>query len=457
MTLFFGDRIKQATATTGTGSITLGSAETGYQTFSAAGMADTEETRYLIEDGDAWEIGKGTLSSSGTVLSRTLTSSSTGSLLNLSGSALVMCTPSSEDIVMWQAQWPEASTAVAIGEDAGRDGTPTGSTFVGKRAGLAGPSGSFNTFLGYSAGSSFTGPYNYSTLIGGFANSTSTGNNFQTCVGYDSKCGNGSVSVGYNAGRTANNYHVSIGYSAASATNSGNSSKVSVGALSGSNTGDYTVSIGYGAHRYSSGNRSVAIGYNTLAAYTGSTTDGNNVVIGYQALQFPSNCYENVAIGRQAGWYGNFSGSNTSNIGAFSYPSSASASNEFTLGNSSTTSLRCNDTSISTLSDERDKTDIQDLNYGLDFINDVRPVKFTWNRRDGSMGARRDIGFIAQELYDVEIDHSSTSDTRLAMWLNPEKMEARPQAMFPILVKAVQELSQKCDALEARIAELEGA
>jgi hypothetical protein len=73
------------------------------------------------------------------------------------------------------------------------------------------------------------------------------------------------------------------------------------------------------------------------------------------------------------------------------------------------------------------------------------------------MGARRDIGFIAQELYDVEIDHSSTSDTRLAMWLNPEKMEARPQAMFPILVKAVQELSQKCDALEARIAELEGA
>ena len=97
------------------------------------------------------------------------------------------------------------------------------------------------------------------------------------------------------------------------------------------------------------------------------------------------------------------------------------------------------------------------MNYGLDFINDVRPVKFTWNRRDGSMAAKRDIGFIAQELYDVEIDHSSASDTRLAVWSNPERMEARPHAMFPILVKAVQELSQKCDALEARIAELEGA
>ena len=457
MTLFFGDRIKQATATTGTGSITLGSAETGYQTFSAAGMADSEETRYLIEDGDAWEIGKGQLSSSGTVLSRTLTSSSTGSLLNLSGSALVMCTPSSEDIVMWQTEWPEASQVVVIGENAGRDGTPAGSTFVGYNAGVSGPDSSYNTFVGSQAGESYSGPYAYSTLIGARANYTSSGNNFQTCVGYNSKCGTGSVSVGYNAGRASNLYNIAIGYSAQSSGSSGTNSKTSVGALSGSNTGDYTVNIGYGAHRYSSGNRSVAIGYNALGQYTGSTTDGNNVVIGYQALQYPSNCYENVAIGRQAGYYSNYTGNNTTNIGAFSYPSSSSASNEFTLGNSSTSVLRCNDTSISTLSDERDKTDIQDLNYGLDFINDVRPVKFTWNRRDGSMGARRDIGFIAQELYDVEIDHSSTSDTRLAMWLNPEKMEARPQAMFPILVKAVQELSQKCDALEARIAELEGA
>jgi len=71
-------------------------------------------------------------------------------------------------------------------------------------------------------------------------------------------------------------------------------------------------------------------------------------------------------------------------------------------------------------------------------------------------GDRPEIGFIAQELYDVELDHSSTTLTRLVSWENPEKLEARPMATYPILVKAVQELSAKCDALEARIAALEG-
>ena len=86
----------------------------------------------------------------------------------------------------------------------------------------------------------------------------------------------------------------------------------------------------------------------------------------------------------------------------------------------------------------------------------MRPVQFTWNRRDGSLGAKPDIGFIAQELHDVELDHSSSSRTRLVNWANPEKLEADYVRSYPILVKAVQELSAKCDALEARIATLEG-
>ncbi len=108
------------------------------------------------------------------------------------------------------------------------------------------------------------------------------------------------------------------------------------------------------------------------------------------------------------------------------------------------------------MSDERDKTSIADIPYGLDFINDMRPVQFTWNRRDGSLGATPDIGFIAQDLYDVELDHSSTSRTRLVKWDDPSKLEADYLRSYPILVKAVQQLSAKCDALEARIAELEG-
>ena len=137
-------------------------------------------------------------------------------------------------------------------------------------------------------------------------------------------------------------------------------------------------------------------------------------------------------------------------------PSAATATNEVTLGDNNVTSLRCNVQTISSLSDERDKTAITGLTHGLDFINDLRPVEFTWNRRDGSLGAKPDMGFIAQDLYDVELTHSSTSRTRLVKWDDPAKLEADYLRTYPILVKAVQELSAKNKALEARIAALEG-
>lgn len=99
MAYVIGNRIKVSTATTGTGTVTLSTtAENGFQNFANGGIANTNVVRYTIEDGNDFEIGNGTYSSTGPTLTRTLLESSTGSLLNLSGDAIVFITAAAEDL-----------------------------------------------------------------------------------------------------------------------------------------------------------------------------------------------------------------------------------------------------------------------------------------------------------------------------------------------------------------------
>lgn len=93
------NRCRFTTATTGTGTVTVGSASSGFQTPASAGATNGAIYSYFIEDGSAWEIGTGTYTVSGTTLSRTLIQSSTGSLLNLSGSAVVTIAPNVLDFL----------------------------------------------------------------------------------------------------------------------------------------------------------------------------------------------------------------------------------------------------------------------------------------------------------------------------------------------------------------------
>jgi len=68
--LEIGDRIKETTTTTGTGTVTLGGASPGFQAFSALG--DGARAPYAIVDttNNTWETGIGTYTLSGTTFSR---------------------------------------------------------------------------------------------------------------------------------------------------------------------------------------------------------------------------------------------------------------------------------------------------------------------------------------------------------------------------------------------------
>jgi hypothetical protein len=84
MALVLADRVQEVTTTTGTGTVTLAGATTGFQSFSVIGNGNT--TYYTISGGSEWEVGIGTYTSSGTTLSRdtVLASSNGGSLVSFS-------------------------------------------------------------------------------------------------------------------------------------------------------------------------------------------------------------------------------------------------------------------------------------------------------------------------------------------------------------------------------------
>ena len=113
MAFVVADRVQETTTSTGTGTITLAGAVTGFQSFAAIGNGNT--TFYTIADqtGSDWEVGVGTYTSSGTTLSRdtVLSSSNSGSLVNFgAGTKNVFVTlPSSRTV------YPAAIAAMIFG------------------------------------------------------------------------------------------------------------------------------------------------------------------------------------------------------------------------------------------------------------------------------------------------------------------------------------------------------
>lgn len=110
MPLVVADRVWETTSTSGTGTLTLSGAVSGYQTFAAIGNGNT--TYYTITNGTNFEVGIGTYTVSGTTLSRdtVLTSS-------LGGTTKINVTPGSFVFVDYPAEkavYEDASNIVTV-------------------------------------------------------------------------------------------------------------------------------------------------------------------------------------------------------------------------------------------------------------------------------------------------------------------------------------------------------
>jgi hypothetical protein len=83
MALVVKDRVKVTTTTTGTGAVTLGTADPSFEDFSVVG--DGNQTYYAITAATDWEVGVGTYSAIGGTLSRdvVLASSNGGAAVDL--------------------------------------------------------------------------------------------------------------------------------------------------------------------------------------------------------------------------------------------------------------------------------------------------------------------------------------------------------------------------------------
>jgi len=405
--------------------------------------------------------------------------------------------------------------SVAVGANALDAQTTGGSNVaIGKDSMTSQTTGEFNVAVGRaSLATSTTGVGN--VAVGDAALNATTGNN-NTGVGYAALYANSTgiqnVAVGreaLEANTTANN-NTAVGYNALTANTTGaDGVAIGTGALYANTTGNNNIAIGYQSlYDNTTGQYNTAVGWkalfeNTTAsnnvaigydAIRDNTTGASNVAIGVEALANNTTADDNVAVGHSA-LAANTTGSTNTAIGNDAGKSNTTGIGNIFLGRDSgitgspggnnTTgnfSIFLGDENIGTAniqvdwtvaSDKRDKTDVEPLEMGLDFVNKLEPVTYKWDKRskyaekgedfrelitDGTHKEEwLDTGFLAQdvEVLESEYGYNIADKTNLTTTLSDDGNQygLTYSKFIPMLVKAVQELSAKVIELESKIEE----
>ena len=88
MALVVADRVKESTTTSGTSDFVVGGAKTGFVTFASA-LSNSDTTYYCCVEGNDYEVGLGTWTTSTSTLARTtvLDSTNSGNKVSFSSAA----------------------------------------------------------------------------------------------------------------------------------------------------------------------------------------------------------------------------------------------------------------------------------------------------------------------------------------------------------------------------------
>lgn len=364
----------------------------------------------------------------------------------------------------------EGNTAIGIGS-LNKNSTGSYNTGLGQLTLNFNTGGNGNFAAGYSSlYRNTTGSNNFAQgTLSLFSNTTGSNN---LAVGnsslYSNTIGSNNIAIGIESmfANTSGSNNIAFGSNILKSNTTG-SNNFAAGELSMfvNSSGNNNVGIGFnslqwnstGLNNFALGNSSlknnttgsdnISIGFETLLS---NTEDNDNIAIGQKALRgliFGSN---NVAIGKNAGNGLNF-GSNVIVIGADAEPLYNNSSDEITLGNSSISMLRSATSTITSLSDRRDKRDIFPIAEGLDFIKQLKPVTFTWDTRDKAKVGIKSAGFIAQDLLAIQKASAIGDNLDLVSENNPEKLEARYANLLPVMVKAIQEQQVLIEQLKLEI------
>ena len=371
------------------------------------------------------------------------------------------------------AQNATAGGTVAIGHSSAKNNTGAGITAVGSNALVTNTSGTSSTGIGANAlNDNTTGSSNVALGRDALYSNTTASNN--TSLGYR---------AGYNltnaGGQTGRNTFVGMeaGYNSNGDINTfvgqGSGSLITSGR---SNTilGRYTGNQGGLDIRTSSNNIVLSDGDGNPRHYVNASGDqafstvdmttSNGSVGRTYAYEAPSNNLCNIyhlnSASHQVIFEARRNGRTNERMSQINIGENGSSQGEVTIFSSTANAnlsggvvVANGATSWSSASDTRLKTITGTYDNALQDIANIEPIKFTWKADSTN---QPNVGVSAQSVQAVVPEAVDARKNLLTPDDETEYLSVKYTELIPLMIASIQELSAKNDALEARLATLEG-